>query len=603
MDLLAITTFVLFTALVAVIAWWVTRKEDLSHSTGYFLGGRSLGWGVIAGSLILTNISTEQLVGMNGGVYANGASVMAWEVVAVVAMVAMVWFFLPRYLSRGISTIPQYIELRYGRGVRVFVSAATLFTTITGLLPFVLYSGAVFFESYFGVGRMLGLGEFASLYLIVAVIALIGGAYSIFGGLKAVAVSDTINGVGLLIGGLLVPILALIQLGDGSLFAGLETIFTEHTERLSPLPPRGNPAAVPFSTLFTGMLLINVSYWCMGQFIVQRTFGAKSMKDGQKGILLAAGLKLVGLLILVLPGIIAFHLLGPDLDPADSAYPVLARRVMPWWLDGFFAAVVLGAILSSFNSALHSASTLFGLDVYQGAIRKNASDAETVTASKIVGIILMVGSIAVAPLISVFDEGLFAAMKIIGSAIATPMGAIIFAGIFLPFISARAAVVTLPLGIALQSYYVLYINAQYDTVRLLPWMGADSPAIHWLHFTFANFVFVLALMSLLSKTVLPPRRPPVPQEVENPVDMTWSRAAIPGGIMLILAVIALYATLAVVGQSNPGDSADMPTTDAASEPAPATPADLADPTDALAPVAPATPTAAPDADDATAGQP
>ena len=569
-SLLTVVTFVGFTALVAVVSWWKTRNEDLSHSTGYFLGGRSLGWGVIAGSLILTNISTEQLVGMNGGAYANGVSLMAWEVVAVVAMVAMAWFFLPRYLSRGISTIPQFIGLRYGGGVRVLLSAATLFAIITGALPFVLYSGAVFFETMFGVSEKTGLGLIPTLYLVCGAIGLLGGAYSIFGGLKAVAVSDTINGIGLIVGGMIVPVLGLYALGDGSITAGLETVFTVEPERLSPMADRSNPAAVPFSTLFTGMLLINVSYWCMSQFIVQRTFGAKSMKDGQKGILLAAGLKLVGLLILVLPGLIAYHLLGPGIEPIDTSYPQLVKRVMPWYLEGFFAAVVLGAILSSFNSALHSASTLFGLDVYKNAIKKDATDGEAVTASKIVGLALMLGSIAVAPLIAVFGDGLFAAMKIIGSAIATPTGALTFAGIFLPFISGRAAVSVLPLGIALQSFYVLYINQQYGIVRLLPWMGEDSPSIHWLHFTFANFVLLLAIMTLLSKTVMPPRRPmpkaiaptdasaaeaartgdAVEAEMDGAaIDLTWSRAAIPAGIALIALVVALYATLAWVGSS------------------------------------------------------
>lgn len=540
MDFLSISTFILFTLLVAVIAWWKTRKEDLSHSTGYFLGGRSLGWIVIAGSLILTNISTEQMVGLNGNAYADGASVMAWEVVAVIAMVAMAWFFLPRYLSRGIATIPQYIEARYGRGVRVFVSATTLFLIITGILPFVLYSGAIAFEGLFNVTELLDLDLFLTLYILVTLIGIIGGLYSILGGLKAVAVSDTINGVGLLAGGLLVPILALIKLGEGNIWTGITTLVTESPERLSPLPSPDNPAAVPFSTLFTGMLLINVSYWCMSQFIVQRTFGAKSMKDGQKGVLLAAGLKLVGILMLVLPGIIAFHLFGPELEKPDLAYPMVVKLVLPSWLTGFFGAVLLGAILSSFNSALHSASTLFGVDVYKGALKPDASDAEAVLASKIVGLILMILAIATAPLISLSDKGLFATMKIIGSAIATPMGSVIFAGIFFRFVSARAALTVLPLGIVLQSYFVVYNEGE-----LFTWHG-EVVSVHWLHFTFANFVFLLGLMTLLSKTVWRPTIPP-PVEHEKPVDMTWSRAAIPAGIFLIIVVIALYATLAYIG--------------------------------------------------------
>ncbi len=536
MDSLAIVTFVFFTALVAVIAWWKTRKEDLSHGTGYFLGGRSLSWIVIAGSLILTNISTEQMVGMNGGAYANGVSVMAWEVVAVVAMVAMAWFFLPRYLGRGISTIPQYIEMRFGSGIRVTLSAATLFLIITGALPFVLYSGALFFDNFFDISHTLGLNRTVTLYILCLSIGLLGGAYSVLGGLKAVAVSDTINGVGLLIGGMIIPFLALAKLGEGSIFEGLHILATVEPERLSPLADPSNDEAVPFSALFTGMLLINVSYWCMGQFIVQRTFGAKSMKDGQKGILFAAFLKLVGVTILVLPGLVAYHLLDPaTLSKSDDAYSELVKQVLPVWLNGFFAAVVLGAVLSSFNSALHASSTMFGLDVYQKAIRKNAPDSEAVLASKIVGLVLMFVAIGVAPLIGLFGEGLFAVMKKVGSGMATPMAALTFAGIFLTFISGRAALISMVPGIAIQSYFVVF-----DTSKI-PF------GLHWLHFTFANFVFMLILMTILSKLFFPPR-PIVAVGEENAVDMTWSRAAVPAGILLLLLVVGMYAGLVALGK-------------------------------------------------------
>ena len=539
MNVLAISSFVLFTAAVAVVAWWKTRREDLSHSTGYYLAGRSLGWIVIAGSLILTNISTEQMVGLNGNAYADGASVMAWEVVAVVAMVLMAWFFLPRYLSRGIATIPEYLEVRFGRGMRTLISAATLVTIIAGFLPFVLYSGALALDGLFGVSAATGMKPIGTVVLLVVFVGLLGGAYSVLGGLKAVAVSDTINGVGLLIGGMLIPFLGLIHLGDGSFFAGLDTIFTEHTERLSPLPAAGNPSAIPFSTLFTGMLVINVNYWCMNQFIIQRTFAAKSLKDGQKGVLLAAGLKLVGILILVLPGIIAFHLFAPELGRNDLAYPKLVSLVLPDWLTGFFGAVLLGAILSSFNSALHAASTLFGLDIYKATFRPNATDEAAVRAGKIMGIVLMVLAMAVAPLIFFSRQDLFATMKLVINTPAIPIAAVIFAGIFIRVVSTKAAVIALVIGLILQAAFVTYPNLVAGAPRLIP--------LHWLHVAFLNFLLLLVLMVVLSKTSFPPVRA-LPAEHARPVDMTPSRASIPGGIALILLVVALYAALILVSR-------------------------------------------------------
>ncbi len=530
MDLFSVATFLFFTLLVAVIAWVKTRHEDLSHGTGYFLAGRSLGTIVIAGSLILTNISTEQMVGMNGNAYANGVSVMAFEVIAVIAMVAMAWFFLPRYLSRGISTIPEYIALRFGDGIRVLVSIVTVLLLVTSFLPFILYSGALFFESYFNVSEQLGLSKLMTLYILCTAIGLLGGAYSILGGLKAVAVSDTINGVGLLIGGLAIPFLALMKLGEGSIVDGIVTLGTVHPERLSPLPDPANPAAVPFSALLTGMLLTNISYWCMGQFIVQRTFAARSMKDGQKGILLAAALKLVGVLMLVLPGLVAFHILGPDLDPADSAYPVLVKLILPQWLTGFFAAVVLGAILSSFNSALHVCSTMAALDIYKTALNKQAADTSAVNVGKLIGLVLMVFSILTAPLILNFGEGLYASMKIIGSIIGGPLAALTFAAIFMPKVSGRASVLALILGMAIQTYFIVLFPEQ------TPFQ------MHWLNFTFVNFLLALVVMVILSSTLMPQTHP-MPEHRPGPVDMTWSRIAIPAGVLLLLAVVMLYGGL------------------------------------------------------------
>ena len=276
-----------------------------------FLAGRSLGWMVIAGSLLLTNLSTEQLVGMNGGGFQHGMQLMAWEVWSAIAIVLMALVFLPRYLRGGVATVSEFLARRYDRGVGTLVSILLLLSLLTNLLPFVLYSGALFMREVFAIDQMFGENEQMALWATVISLGVIGSIYAIFGGLKAVAVSDTLNGVGLLIGGAIVPLLGIIALGDrfgdGGFSAGLSYLTTHHPERLNPVA-NDESANVPFSTLFTGMLCITTYYWCTNQAIVQRTFGAKSLADGQKGVLFAAVMKLLAPIYVVLPGIIAFHL-------------------------------------------------------------------------------------------------------------------------------------------------------------------------------------------------------------------------------------------------------------------------------------------------------
>ena len=280
LNALALITFVGFTLLVAIISYWKTRDEDLGSSTGYFLGGRSLPWYVIAGSLFLTNISAEQMTGLNGNAFVNGASVMAWETVACIAMLVMALFFLPKFLKSGITTVPQFLELRFGKGMRNVSSFIYMYALVIGFLPFVLYAGAITLDKIFNFSELLGLDDSTGLWVMIVCIGIIGGCYAVFGGLKAVAVSDTINGVGLIVGGFSIPLLALYQLGDNSLGDGVKILYHNSPERLQALG--GSDQSVPWHTLFTGILVINLFYWCTNQAIVQRAFGAKNLAEAQK---------------------------------------------------------------------------------------------------------------------------------------------------------------------------------------------------------------------------------------------------------------------------------------------------------------------------------
>jgi len=224
--MIGILSFLGFTILVAVISYLATRKTDEKSSDGYFLGGRSLTAGVIAGSLLLTNLSTEQIVGLNGSAYTDGLSVMAWETLAAIAIVVAAIFLLPRYLKGGLTTVPQFLAKRFDVATKTITSGLFLTGYVVVLLPVILYSGSVAISGMFDVPTLLDVSDKTALIICIWGIGIIGSIYAVFGGLKAVAVSDSINAIGLLIGGLLIPVFGLMAIGDGSVFEGLENLIS-----------------------------------------------------------------------------------------------------------------------------------------------------------------------------------------------------------------------------------------------------------------------------------------------------------------------------------------------------------------------------------------
>ncbi len=518
--MMAIISFAGFTLLVALIAWWSTRKTDEKSSDGYFLGGRSLTGPVIAGSLLLTNLSTEQIVGMNGVSFRDGAPIMAYEVLAAIAMVFTAFVLLPKYLKSGIATIPQFLENRYGKTTKTIVSLLFLLGYAISMLPTVLYSGALALNTMFDIPEKLGMGPEATLWVTVISIGVIGSIYAVFGGLKAVAVSDSINAVGLIIGGSLIPIFGLMYIGDGNMFTGLDTLTTALPEKFDIIG--GPDSDVPFWTLFTGMVILNFYYWGTNQAIIQRALGAKNLKEGQKGLLIAAFIKILGPIIVVLPGIIAYYIFNGDLANADEAYPMLVKKVLPVAYIGFFAAVLFGAILSSFNSALNSSVTLFGLDFYKEYINKEATELQVVKAGKIFGIILAIFSIAIAPLLYGVEGGIFTYLQQLNGTHSVPILAIVIVGVFSKRVSGKAA------NIAILISVVTYLVTLYGI----------EPDISFLHLMGILFVLTVVVMFVISHFI--PRETDYVQEYTKQVDITNWKYLKPVGAIIVALVIGLY---------------------------------------------------------------
>ncbi|WP_332913526.1 solute:sodium symporter family transporter [Algoriphagus boritolerans] len=278
--MLTVISFVGFTLFVAFFSWYKLRKENLRSKDGYFLGGRSLTGGVIAGSMILTNISTEHLIGMNGSAYKNGMIIIAWEVTSAVALVIAALYFLPIYLRMGLATIPQYLAVRYDDTTKTIVSLLLMLSFVFTLLPIVLYTGAINLESIFNVSEVLQISKSEGIWLSVITIGVIGSIYAILGGLKAVAYSDTINAVGLVVGGLMVPVFALWEIGSGNVAAGLTKVYEAVPEKFNVIG--SSDSVLPFSTLFTGLMINQLYFWGMNQTIIQRALGAKNMAEAKR---------------------------------------------------------------------------------------------------------------------------------------------------------------------------------------------------------------------------------------------------------------------------------------------------------------------------------
>ena len=404
-------TFVAFTALVGIISWWKTRGDNLDTQDGYYLAGRGLTGPVIAGSLLMTNLSAEQLVGNNGQAVRIGMSPMGWEVTSAIALVILAFVLMPKYLKTGLTTVPEFFEQRYDAGTRRLVSFIVLLSYIIIMLPNVLYAGAQVFVNIFGIDQVFvtqfgmdaGSARFWAIAAICVATAFAGSIYAIFGGLKAIAVSDSINGLGLIVGGLLVPIFGLIALGaahGGGFKEGLDAFLSTDKTLLNAIDaPNLNEPYLPWPLLFTGLLVNNMYFWATNQSIIQRTFGAKNLKEAQKGAVLAGFFKILTPLIIVVPGVIARLLYTEvtDWGNGDTAYPMLVADVMPKWLLGFFAAVMFGAILSSFNSILNSASTIYALDIHRPMFNPNATDAHMVKVGQNFGTIVAIISTVMSP--------------------------------------------------------------------------------------------------------------------------------------------------------------------------------------------------------------
>ena len=402
----------------------------------------------------------------------------------------------------------------------------------------------------------MGFTELQTIWAVITFIAVLGGGYAIWGGMRAIAVSDTFNGAGLLVGGLMITFFSLrVVAGDEGGFAGaFEKIKLADTDAFQSLGTADEGTHWP--TLFTGVLLLNFFYWCTNQQIIQRTFGAKNLAEGQKGVLLAAFFKILAPLVLILPGIMAAYLVIGAQDAemmaavgtnekgnwiADRAYGALVTRVLPEWLLGFFAAVVVGSILSTFNSVLNSAATLFSLDVYKQYLNPQASTKTVVRSGQVCSFVVAVFAVVAAPNIFYGRESVFGFFQTLNGVYFIPLLAIIMIGMFNRYADGKSALITLLVGLGLMVIGTFFTGEVKETETagwLMEYFGSPF------HYMGAVFVLLIVLQLVLSNAGMK-RAEPYVQVDAGLVDLTPWKPAPYVGAALIMLVIGIYVYFAI----------------------------------------------------------
>lgn len=465
---------------------------------------------------------------------------MVWEVVAVVALVLMALFFLPRFLRSGVATVPEYLEIRFDRQTGIICNLLFLVAYAVILLPIILYTGAAGLSSILDIKSLFGFSsDTAALWTMVWGIGIVGSVYALFGGLRTVAVSDTLNGIGLLTGGFLIVYFGLNAISGGNgMVAGIEEITADLPGKFNSIG--GNSQEVPFGTIFSGVLLINVFYWCTNQQIIQRTFGASSLAEGQKGVLLTGFLKLFGPLYLVLPGLIAFYMVkhgiidiglkSSGLPNSDLAYGTLVKHVLPGPLTGFFAAVMVGAILSSFNSALNSTCTLFSLGLYKELVCKRASETQVVASGKIFGWLIAFIAMTIAPLLG-NTGSIFNYLQTMNGIYFIPILAVVLVGMLTNRVPAVAARWALVAGVAViaTGYFVPPFNLVVASIQSYHFLG---------------LVFLYLILFMLVMGAVKPRREEFVQQDVHAVNMKPWKFAPAAGVAMLIAVVVIYVCFA-----------------------------------------------------------
>lgn len=541
-DLLTIG---LYFVMVLGIAWWASRRKataSVNDSSNYFLSGKSEGWFVIGASLFASNIGSEIIMGVSGAGARAQMPQANFEILASLVLILLGWVFVPFYLRSGVYTMPEFLEIRYSRSCRNYLSVVSILAYVITKISVIIFAGALVFETM-GVPFWTG----------AVVIVLLTGFYTVLGGLRAVIYTDMIQTFVLLIGAITLTYFGLSQLGG---WQGLM-----HTLDQASLQP-GNPSKETFFNLWrplsdsdypwTGMLfgapILGIWYWCTDQFIVQRTLSAKSISHARKGALFAGFLKLLPVFIFFIPGVLAFALLQQNklhfsLDNADQALPAMITEFLPIGLKGLAIAGLLAAMMSSLSSAFNSSSTLFTMDIYR-KLKPKANDHELVIVGQIATMMLVILSLGWIPFMqSLMGGGIFRYLQGIQAYISPPIAAVFLLGLYFKWINAKGAIVSLWTGFVLGVSRIIFeFLSQEGIIEAQEFFLLNMILeINFLHYAILLFVLCAAVLIIVSKWT----SSPLPHNINM---MTFSRLypsrlRLSTDLILTLILILLVLTI------------------------------------------------------------
>ena len=450
-ELIDYIIFLGYAILILGVGLWVSRdkKGHQKNAEDYFLASKSLPWWAIGTSLIAANISAEQFIGMSGSGYALGLAIASYEWMAAITLLIVGKYFLPIFIEKGLYTIPEFVEKRFSTNLKTILAVFWIGLYVFVNLASVLYLGALALEVIMGIPMHYG----------VLGLALFAAAYSLYGGLSAVAWTDVIQVVFLILGGLVTTYLALNNVSEGNgVIAGLKEIYNSAPEKFSMILEPSNPEYknLPgIGVLVGGMWVANLYYWGFNQYIIQRTLAAKSLEESQKGILLAAALKLIIPLIVVIPGIAAYVMIkdtaGFDAFKADNAYPWLLK-LLPPGMKGLAFAALTAAIVSSLASMLNSTSTIFTMDIYKQYIKPNATDKQTVNTGRLSACIALLIYGIMAPLLGGIDQA-FQFIQEYTGVVSPGILAVFILGLFWKKTTNKAAIIGALTSIPIAMYF------------------------------------------------------------------------------------------------------------------------------------------------------
>ncbi len=452
-----LTIFVFYCLLIMFVGLFVSRTKEGTEkdSKDYFLAGRGLAWWAIGASIIASNISAEQFVGMSGSGYAIGLAMATYEWIAALGLIIVAKFFIPIFLEKKIFTMPQFLEERFDKRVKTVMAIFWLAVFIFINLTSILYLGALTIEKIMGFPMIFG----------IIGLAIFAGIYSIYGGLKAVALTDVIQVIFLVGGGLITTYIALNLLGEGDgAIQGFSNLYTKTQDKFHLILDKSHPGYKDLpgiSVIIGGLWVANLYYWGCNQYIIQRALAAKSVEEAQKGMIFAGFIKLFIPLLVVIPGIAAFALEAP-LSKSDEAYPWLLSNLLPVGVKGVAFAALTAAIVSSLASMMNSISTIFTLDIYKPYLRKKANETELVRTGRWASFVSLLIAIAIAPLLSGLDQAFQYIQEFTGF-ISPGALSIFLAGFFYKRATANGALLA-AIGSFVFSGLLKYIQPE------LPWM-------------------------------------------------------------------------------------------------------------------------------------